>query len=278
MLFICKTPFMTLSAAICLLFASSCSRYSRPSDSRIDFDTIIVQQVFQSEPEKSPLTYSLDVRFVFPAVMADTARLARLQAAVVSKFFIDDYSGLSPQAAAESMLVQQRNYFLTINPPGDWMADTPHDSVPAYYLTLKNDFVFQGDGLLSFTVESESFEGGAHPQHNISGYVYNLATGSFLSEDAFAGENYRQNIGDLITAQIAEMHHLDNGQTLEDIGFDANQILPNGNFTVDSTGITYYYNEYEIAPYYIGDSRVFIPFSELKVYIRPDSPLALLIK
>jgi hypothetical protein len=269
---------MTLTVIVLLSFSVfSCARYRHSSGDKIVFDTINVQQVFKSAPEQPPVTYRLDVDFVYPSSMSDTAKLARLQAAFTEKFF-DDFSGLSPRKAVDSLLAQQKSYFQTILSPGDFEDEEPTDFASEYHLIMKNEVVFQGAGLVSFVVESEDYWGGAHPLHSIAGYVFNLATGEFLTEDNFAGAHYGQNIGKLISASIAAMYSLNAGETLEDIGFDSNQIAPNGNFTVDAEGITYYYNEYEIACYAVGQSRAFIPYSELSVYIRPDSPLARLIK
>ena len=46
------------------------------------------------------------------------------------------------------------------------------------------------------------------------------------------------------------------------------EIKPNGNFTVSEQGVTYIYNQYEIAPYSMGAIHVSVPWDEIRDLIR----------
>ncbi|HNP92166.1 RsiV family protein, partial [Macellibacteroides fermentans] len=54
-------------------------------------------------------------------------------------------------------------------------------------------------------------------------------------------------------------------------------IFPNGNFSVDETGINYTFNEYEIAAYVVGATHVHLSFEEIKHLARKESPIAHLV-
>ena len=47
---------------------------------------------------------------------------------------------------------------------------------------------------------------------------------------------------------------------------------------VDETGITYSFNEYEIAAYVVGVTNVHLPYKEIRYLLRDDSPISQLIE
>ena len=62
---------------------------------------------------------------------------------------------------------------------------------------------------------------------------------------------------------------------LENIGFfSVDEIYPNNNFYVDDQGITYTFNEYEVAAYVVGPVHVHLSFDEVSVLLKPDTPVA----
>ena len=78
--------------------------------------------------------------------------------------------------------------------------------------------------------------------------------------------------------QIAKQNNVANNKELENIGFfSIDEIFPNGNFMVDETGITYSFNEYEIAAYVVGATHVQLPYKEIRHLLRDDSPISSLI-
>ena len=48
------------------------------------------------------------------------------------------------------------------------------------------------------------------------------------------------------------------------------KIAPNQNFFVTGKGMGFAYNPYEIGPYVMGEINIYIPFSDLKKYLKPD--------
>jgi hypothetical protein len=144
-----------------------------------------------------------------------------------------------------------------------------------YELNLENEILYNQNNLISFVVKNVNYEGGAHGSNSIYGYVIDLKTGKFLTEEDFAGENYKKKLSTVIAQKIAASKGLSDVSQLESIGYNAiEDIAPNENFTIDDKGITYYFNEYEIAAYFVGSTKVFIPYEELKAYITDDNPIS----
>jgi hypothetical protein len=287
-----------LLAVYCTAFfcLSSCNEKIKSFENEIAFDTIRIDKTFQSKTGKPELTYKMDLAFVYPKSFKNNEKLKVIQSAFVDKFFpySSNYTHLSPKIAVDSFLVQYNDYFQSLclskfNDEIETAEEHHHanhsDSLEEeknnypFYFNIENKIVFNRNNLISFTVESDMFEGGAHGSHGIFGYVLNLNTGEFISEDAFAGINYKKNLSSVIVSKILKANNLVNEKELLDIGYDdIGEIAPNGNFTVDEKGITYYFNEYEIAAYYVGSTKVFIPYEELKIFITDDNPIAILSK
>jgi hypothetical protein len=148
----------------------------------------------------------------------------------------------------------------------------------AYYTKLRNTVLYNQNGFISFVVESLVYEGGAHSSKHIYAYVINMETGELLQEDQFSGTNYRFNISSILADKIVEANGLKNGKELENLGYNSvGDIIPNQNFTLDNEGITYYFNENEIAGTSVGIVKVFIPYNELNIYVAKYSPIDVLV-
>ena len=64
---------------------------------------------------------------------------------------------------------------------------------------------------------------------------------------------------------------------LEDTDFWTDAIKPNGNFYITDESINYVFNPYEIAPYYMGQTEVTIPFARIRNILKPNSIVQYLV-
>ena len=82
------------------------------------------------------------------------------------------------------------------------------------------------------------------------------------------------NNAQILIDHIAKQNKVENPKDLENIGFfSVEEIFPNGNFLVDGDGITYTFNEYEIAAYVVRETNVFLPYAEIQYLLKKDSPI-----
>lgn len=263
-----------------LFFCISCKNNTKTGD-MLSFDTIRIDETHPQPSGKGNSNFScrVSIQFTYPSTYSDPDKLHKLQSVFIDRMFSMQYAGLSPQQAADSFKTQYVKDF-QCEKFTDEDYNLEDETGFQYYLYLENKITYNSDNVVSFLVENESFEGGAHGAHSVFGYVIDLNTGEYITEDSFAGINYKKNISDLIIKKIAEKREVSDPKQLEDIGYNSiGDIVPNGNFTVDGEGITYYFNEYEIAAYFIGRTEVFIPYGELKSFIADDdNPIAVLAK
>ncbi|GHT58694.1 hypothetical protein AGMMS50239_03740 [Bacteroidia bacterium] len=263
-----------------LFICISCNNKTKTTDDMISFDTIRVDETQPSENVNPNVNISshLNITFIYPDSYKDADILHKLQSAFAERMFSMKYAGLSPRQAVDSFKTQYFKDF-QCEKFSDEDYNLEDESGFQYHLDLKNIITYNGNNLVSFLVENENFEGGAHGSHSIFGYVIDLNTGEYISEDSFAGTDYKKNLSEIIVKKITEANKISDPKQLEDKGYNnIADIVPNGNFTVDEKGITYYFNEYEIAAYFIGIIKVFIPYEELKVFITEDNPIIPLAK
>jgi len=262
------------------VFCLSCKNKTKIPDDTVSFDTIRVDETCPSEisESKAHISCRLNITFVYPNSYKDADILHKLQSAFVERTFSVKYAGLSPQQAVDSFKNQYITGFQS-EKFFDEDYDLGDESAFQYHLDLKDSITYNGNNLVSFLVETENFEGGAHGSRSAFGYVIDLNTGEYITEDSFAGTDYKKNLSEIIVKKIAEANKVNDPKQLEGMGYNSiDDIVPNGNFTIDEEGITYYFNEYEIAAYFIGITRVFISYDELKVFITDDNPVAALAK
>mgnify|MGYP001702308260 FL=1 len=149
----------------------------------------------------------------------------------------------------------------------------------SYYEMSSDDIAFNQDDIISYTVSFENYTGGAHGAHSYNNHVVNLKTGKPITEEEIFVDNYQDNLARILVDQIAKQNNVSDAKELENIGFfSVDEIFPNGNFLVDETGITYSFNEYEIAAYVVGVTNVPLPYKEIRYLLRDDSPISQLIE
>jgi len=126
--------------------------------------------------------------------------------------------------------------------------------------------VYIGENVVS--VKSEIFlqTGGAHPNAFVNYYSFSLSDGKRLKvSDVFrAGTEAKLN---RIAENIFKKERkIAPDESLEKLGywFEGDEFKLNDNFGVLKDGIVFHFNAYEIAPYAMGHSEIFIPNKKLE--------------
>ena len=133
------------------------------------------------------------------------------------------------------------------------------DRVNGYFSGKYGQFV-------SYMVEYYGFRGGAHGIATMTPVVFNSKTGDLVPEEEFFVEGYRNPVAGLIRNHLLDALEGDE-EALATI-FEPDLVGPNGNYEVTKDGVTWYYQPYDIAPYYLGVISITVPWNELKPYVR----------
>ena len=121
-------------------------------------------------------------------------------------------------------------------------------------------------GFYSYMIEYFGFRGGAHGISTMTPIVFDAKTGNVVPEESFFAEGYLAPVGGLIRKHLPAA--LDNNEEMLSDLFEPDLVGPNGNYEVTREGTTWYYQPYDIAPYYVGVISVTVPWSELAPYVR----------
>ncbi|MBK6963556.1 MAG: DUF3298 domain-containing protein [Bacteroidales bacterium] len=110
---------------------------------------------------------------------------------------------------------------------------------------------------------------------NIEKYlVFDVSTGRDLKLADLFAPGFYDKLGLLISNRIKENLKISQDDQLSRYGFFADTVVPTENFYINTSGIGFRYNTYEIAGMDAGTQDIFINFSELKRLLVSDHPFA----
>lgn len=134
------------------------------------------------------------------------------------------------------------------------------------------DIIYQTHNVVSLRFNEHSFTGGAHPISNSYYDSFSLKNGKKLSLRDIFISNYRKPLTSLAEQVFRKQKGLSQDSSLAAAGywFKNNSYTLSDNYALTHKGLLVYYNEYEIAPYYMGPTRIIIPFDKLKPLIKPE--------
>ena len=260
-----------------MLLMISCQTKSKQTvENNILFDSIQVNQIYHLLDNPNNPNCNLQLSFTFPADFYDNEILKKLQKNFVLSYFGEKYKDLSPNKAivqyTEDYLQAYKELELDFKKEQNKKEESNWYS---YYEMTSNEIMFNQNEIISYTIYFENYTGGAHGSHTCTNHVINLQTGNLITEEDIFVENYQEDLAQILVNTIAEQREVENVKDLENIGyFSIEEIYPNGNFLINKNGITYTFNEYEIAAYVVGMTQVFLPFNEISFLLKQDSPIA----
>jgi hypothetical protein len=260
---------------------SGCKKSVAEKNNEVTFDSIKENITSHLYNDTTKPYCNLQITFTYPVSCTDTSLLKPIQSIFIAKYFGADLSGATPGEAIEiykNRFIENYRQFEYDSDKSAYMFDEHIDDAQSsfsYYEISRSEVFFNRQGILSFSIYSENYTGGAHGSHGFDGYTVDLNTGKLLGESDIFCEGYFDAIAAAIVQKIVRENNLSDAKELENIGYaDIREIVPNGNFLVNGKGITYIFNEYEIAPYVMGKTEVLLPYSEIDLYINKQSPLA----
>lgn len=152
--------------------------------------------------------------------------------------------------------------------------------------------VFISEHFVSVATQHYLFEGGAHGAASTSFDVIDLTTGRRLDiGDIFEGEDWKTDLSPLLKAELLRQRSFQDAQEkavlgtdlaggdadvsgseqsstdLRSLGLFEPDIVPSEDVFICGSGIGFEYDRYQIAPWYMGEFIIVLPWSELKPYL-----------
>ena len=273
-----RTSTLLMSVLIPLLFFS-CTHKTIKTEER-DF---IKKYYLSKDTTKGAL--SVDIEVEIPVAFADKEVLKSIRTTIITNLFGEEYFTHANDSLVLLFTKDLVSDYVENNEP----LLTKIDSTNRY--TFDNEHVVSGFSLLSdkkiyvYGIERYVYMGGAHGLETRNYYNFDLKTGKTITESDLFKPNYKAELSELIkkriveeSKEVKEAKDTEPILSLEDTDFWADSIKPNGNFYITDESINYVFNPYEIAPYYIGQTEVTIPFNRLKNILKPNSIIAYLVE
>jgi hypothetical protein len=228
---------------------------------------------------------SVDIEVEIPVAFVNKDVLKSIRTNIISNLFGNDYISLTN----DSLVMQFTNDLVIDYKENNGPLLNKMDSSNIY--SFNNEHVVTGFSLLSdkkiyvYGIERYVYMGGAHGLETRNYYNFDLKTGKIINEKDLFKPDYIPELSELIKKRIVEQSKETKESkdtepilSLEDTDFWADSIKPNSNFYITDESINYVFNPYEIAPYYIGQTEVSIPFNRLKNILKPNSIIAYLVE
>ncbi len=253
------------------------------SENDIKFDSVSVDRTYHLLEKPENPNCNLQIKFIYPVKFANKEILEKLKIQFVSSYFGETYEELTPEKAVEEYVNSYLEDYKSLEVDfkkelEENVNDLPIVSWFSYYEISSNEITYNKNNILCYSVSIESYTGGAHGAHSTMNYALNLKTGDIITEEDIFIEDFQDALAQILVDKITDQNDVENPKELESIGFfSVDEIFPNGNFSIDDDGITYYFNEYEIAAYVVGLTSVKLPYNQIKHLLRKESPIAGLI-
>ncbi|WP_418543509.1 DUF3298 domain-containing protein [Parabacteroides goldsteinii] len=262
------------------VFVSGCNiGTKKTTDNDVTFDSISVDKTYHLLENLENPNCNLQINFTYPAKYDNKDILKKIQQQFVYSYFGDGYENLSPEEATAKYTEDYLNNYKDLE--DEYKAEvakadeTPVGAWFSYFEMSSDDIAYNKNDILSYTVNFENYTGGAHGAHSFTNHVIDMKTGNLIKEDDIFIEGFQEDLAQILIDRIAKQNTVENPKELENIGFfSIDEIFPNGNFLIDDNGITYTFNEYEIAAYVVGATNVHLPYEEIQYLLKKESPIA----
>ncbi|MBR1706157.1 MAG: DUF3298 domain-containing protein [Bacteroidales bacterium] len=208
----------------------------------------------------------LSISLEYPVKGADEAVLGNITANILSTAFdLEEEPGTVEETALRYEENLKDEYF---NENGDLFPDRPAEEggILSWEDRINGYFSGRWRHYTTYMVEYYNFRGGAHGIGTLTPIVFDTRTGDVVAEEDFFAEGYAAPVGALIRAGLADA--LDHNEEDLDALFEPDLVGPNGTYEVGKDGVTWYYQPYEIGPYYLGVISVSLSWKDLKPYLR----------
>lgn len=275
---------LTLFATILLLTVVlvSCGKKIGEKDDAVIFRTITMTEAHHLNDNAKNPVLNIELRFQYPVSYSDENVLKKIRRILLADFLPDvSDTAVVPEAAMRSYV---KNKVRVYESSEEIVRDEDSDengslSEVAWKDQTKLLIRCNSHGLLSYTIESAQFSGGAHGGIIYRNAIIDLKTGEKMDEEDLFNEASLPLINNMVLKKLELQNKVETPEDLEQIGyFDVTQIGQYKNFYLSDKGLVYTFNEGEIGAYSLGTIEVTLSFQDLDGFISPDSPLQKLIR
>lgn len=145
-------------------------------------------------------------------------------------------------------------------------------SANKWYVSKEMSIDFNKYSIVCLKATETSFLGGAHPNTVTNYFNFDLRNGRRIFLDDIIKKNSLVHLTKIAERVFKVNHNMKRGETYKQAGFwfEDNKFSLPQNFAIEKSGLLFYYNDYEIAPYYYGPTKVLVPYKKIKDLINKN--------
>ncbi len=219
------------------------------------------------------LSFAIDQSFVyFKSVEAGRAVRDALNDEIVQLIFGETFTGVPLKEASSVYVgVQVENYQRDAASEYESLAESG-DSDPGAFCNWQSILIGNlgssyKDRYVTYNFHESLYFGGAHGSFRVAYRILDLQTGRAVSERDIFAQGYEEPVTEMLVEAIYRKYEGTEGgdDYLDSIFFS--DVHPNGNVSISEEGLSWCFNPYEIAPYYLGNIDVTLSWAQLSGYL-----------
>lgn len=257
----------------------SCSNTNQSSHD-LQFEEITLTKSEHLFADESKPACNLSIAMTFVSDASTIEKKDCINAYLLSDLLGKKYQQLPPQEAINSYAEQYiTNYRTDLEPMIKKDIDDNIDQarLTAWYSherKLKGEIMTYKGMLLTYSTYISDYEGGAHGMYATNFTNLNLNTLRPITLDELFVEDYQETLTGLLWEQLARDNKVETRDELEEMGYaSTGELAPTENFYINKEGITFYYNIYEMTPYFMGATQITLSYDELDSLLNYDNKL-----
>lgn len=235
------------------------------------FDSLTLnQRVGGVSPDSVNSGMLIDLFLEYPTAAPDSIDLEKMQSNLSAAFLADETTKLMPFQAFKLQTDKSiENALENIKEFDKWKETNEALIDVSNYNEARNtriDTVL--NNIMVVSTATYDYLGGAHGSYNVRYYNFDVNTGQRIGEADLFGPKSLETIADLIRQDIKNRNKSSDQSQHVSLLVDLKKVEPNDNYYFTGRGITYVYNQYEIAPYSQGIVEISLPYSKILPYVQ----------
>lgn len=264
-------------AILSILFAACSTKNS--SDHTLQFERIEMERQAHLLNDISAPYCDFKVKIEYPT-KGDSTLIQKINYRITEFVLGEKYCDLSPTHAVSTYIEQgAKEYYDEVEETYKAdvaSADSP-EAVGSWYnytYGIDSKVNYYKGNLLVIQNNSDFYTGGAHGMYFFTFMNLDLENDTQLGlKDVFKG-SYEEELTKQLWKNLATQQKVNSIDELKEMGYGLiGELKPIENFSLNETGITFVYNPYEIAPYAMGITEIFISFQEINHLLNKENSI-----
>lgn len=250
-------------------FFFSCNDTVNQHTGDFTFDSLQVNQTAHLFGDTAKPACNININFTYITKSSDEQMKDSVNKYFLSMCFGDKYMTIAPENVPDKYAETYiENYRKDLEPM--YKQESVEDSANigawySYYKGLEGHVQLYNGNLLVYRIDYNEYTGGAHGVYMTSYLNLKLDTLTPIRLDDLFVPNYKDALTDLLWNQLMADNQVTTHEELENMGYTSTgELTPTENFFLDSDGITFHYNIYDIAPYVMGAIQIKLPYDAVR--------------